>query len=348
MVKEWNFLRAIACLSIVLLHSTTSVGRAIGYNQIDYLHFIRILLCYATPTFIVLSEIILANKYSTSIPDGFFKKRVKWILGPFAAFALIDAFVVSYMRSNPDYVLDKFMSNLQGHYIGYFLLVIFQFYILHFLIVRYQIKTEKMVFIATTIMLLSLWFLHEELYLFEGSSSMQMISFPTWLGYFVIAFLVGKYYDHIKPMLVKYRSLLFVGLLFSTMLIYMSYSAGYADISSRRLDMLPFTFFMTLTILSIGSTFPQLRLVDLISNYSFGIFLLHWQVQRIMTPLILENTQLSANVFIAVTFLLSLTISMIIIKIVSFIPGSSYVFGKLKSLPVRKKREPELSTQKAG
>ncbi|WP_161567376.1 acyltransferase family protein [Exiguobacterium sp. SH3S2] len=347
-VKEWNFVRVIACLSIVLLHSSTSVGRIFGYSELFDLHFIRILLCYATPTFIILSEIILANKYSTSIPDGFFKKRIKWILGPFVAFALIDALIVSYMRSNPDYIFDKLMNNLQGHFIGYFLLVIFQFYVLHFLVVRYQIKIEKLIFMGTVLMISSLWLLNEEIYLFEGSSSIQMISFPTWLGYFVIAFLIGKHYEKLRPHLIVHRGLILVGLLFSIMLIYASYQAGYTDVSSRRLDIMPFTLFVTLTLLSIGSSLPHMKLVDLISKYSFGIFLLHWQVQRIITPIIFERTSLSSLTFIAIVFLASIVISMAIVKIVSYVPGSSYVIGKIRNAPKSKKYESEALSRKAS
>lgn len=345
MVKEWNFLRAVACLSIVLLHSTTNTGRSLGYANIADLHFFRVLLCYATPSFIVLSEMILANKYSTSIPNAFFEKRIKWILGPFISFSLIDALIVYQVSENQIDIFEKFTRNLQGHFIGYFLLVIFQFYILHYIVVKYKIKVEKWVFISVLIMFYSLWMLKEDINLFEDSLNIQMISFPTWIGYFVVAFLLGKHYSQISQYLQKYRSLVLVGLFFSVMLIYVSFQAGYTDVSSRRLDMFPLTIFMTLAILSVGSSLPHLKLVDYISNYSFGIFLLHWQVQRIITPIIADNTSLSAKTFIIVLFVSSIIISMTIVKAISLVPGSSYVIGKLRSIG---KSKPDASVRQVS
>ena len=96
MVKEWNLLRAVACLSVVLLHSTTQMGILLGGLQANYYDLFRIGLCYATPAFIVLSEIILANRYSLKVPSGFFIKRFKYIYIPFLVFSVIDGIVVNY------------------------------------------------------------------------------------------------------------------------------------------------------------------------------------------------------------------------------------------------------------
>lgn len=80
MIKEWNLLRVIACLSIVLLHSTTQTANVVGYPEIDNYHIYRIIMSFATPTFILLSEIIIANKYSNSIPEGFLEIELNILL----------------------------------------------------------------------------------------------------------------------------------------------------------------------------------------------------------------------------------------------------------------------------
>lgn len=120
MVREWNLLRTIACLSVVFLHSSTQIGRSFGYPSIENMYFLRVLLTYATPTFIVLSEIILANRYKDKIPPNFFTKRIKLIILPFIAFAIIDALVVNYMSESGINILAKIQSNLMGNFIGYF------------------------------------------------------------------------------------------------------------------------------------------------------------------------------------------------------------------------------------
>ena len=88
MIYEWNLLRTIACMSIVFLHSTTFVSYYYSLPDVDLYHLLRIILCFATPTFVLLSEIILANKYKHRIPGNFFSTRFKYIFLPFVSFAL--------------------------------------------------------------------------------------------------------------------------------------------------------------------------------------------------------------------------------------------------------------------
>lgn len=139
MIYEWNLLRAIACMSIVLLHSTTQIGRQIGMPDIEMYYLLRIALCFATPTFIILSEVILANKYKNRIPNGFFKKRIAYIFIPFVCFAFIDA-TISYNYQFDAALFGKFYRNLLGNYMGYFIIIILQFYVLHYLVVRFKIN----------------------------------------------------------------------------------------------------------------------------------------------------------------------------------------------------------------
>lgn len=84
MIKEWDYLRVVACLSILLLHTSSWVIMEVGVEpeQTIYL-FLRIALCYATPTFIVLSILILANRYREQIPTNFWSSRIHYILVPF-------------------------------------------------------------------------------------------------------------------------------------------------------------------------------------------------------------------------------------------------------------------------
>ncbi|MFQ3903317.1 acyltransferase family protein [Staphylococcus sp. 50Mo3-1] len=73
---EITYARAFFCISIVALHSfpglindphTTDFSKSIS-------SFLRILFLFATPAFIVLSEILLSMRYSDGLPKGFFKK----------------------------------------------------------------------------------------------------------------------------------------------------------------------------------------------------------------------------------------------------------------------------------
>lgn len=329
MIKEWNLLRTVACLSIVLLHSTTHIGRAIGYPQIENYHIYRLILCFATPTFIVLSEIILANKYNNKLPANFFKRRLKLIFGPFITFAIVDALVTNYLSTNGINLNENIFNNLLGMYEGYFILVIFQFYILHYLIIRFKISVERLLPISIVVMIIHLYLLKSGIpFFYEHRATLKLI-FTAWFGYFTVAFLIGKHYQAISQFLKSYKWLTIILVFFSIYLIFMSYNAGNTNIDSRRIDIFPLSIVISLAVLAWGQIIPNLKIINLISNYSLGIYLLHWQVQRIISPYI-ANLFNSTSTRVLGLFIISLTISIIIIKLISLLPFGKFLVGNTK------------------
>ncbi|WP_180349972.1 acyltransferase family protein [Bacillus sp. D386] len=329
MIKEWNLLRVIACLSIVLLHCTTQIGRSIGYPEITNYHFYRMLLCYATPTFIVLSEIILANRYPSKLPQNFWMKRLKFIFIPYLAFALIDAFVTFYLNPNTD-LSEKIINNaVFGRYEGYFILIIFQFYILHYIVTKFKLSMVWM--IPLSIYLMSFYLdmirLNPELSAQYGMTI--HIPFLAWFAYFTIAYAVGKNYKIVSEMLMKYRWMTVLLFIISLAVMYISYESGNTSVSSKRFDLLLFVIITSAMILAWGQKLPNYRIINIISNYSFGIYLIHWQVQRLVAPYIAGFFDHTSTRVLAL-FFVSLLISMSLIKLISLLPFGSYIIGQLK------------------
>ncbi|CAM5618308.1 Acyltransferase 3 domain-containing protein OS=Lysinibacillus sphaericus OX=1421 GN=LS41612_19805 PE=3 SV=1 [Lysinibacillus sphaericus] len=85
----------MACLSILLLHTSSWVILEVGVEPEQQVYlFLRIALCYATPTFIVLSIIILSNRYRERLPIYFWSNVLQYILVPFLVWAFVDALLV--------------------------------------------------------------------------------------------------------------------------------------------------------------------------------------------------------------------------------------------------------------
>ncbi|MFD1706496.1 acyltransferase family protein [Siminovitchia sediminis] len=342
MIKEWNMLRVAACLTIVLLHSMTQTSRVLGQPQTEFYHFGRILMCFATPTFIVLSIIILANRYNDKLPKNFWESRIKYIYLPFISFGIIDALVGNYLK--PNLLLDqKILDNvLTGKFIGWFILVIFQFYLLHFLVVRFKISVRKLFPFSVLIMGIYLYLINHDIITLGKYSYALKLPFIAWFGYFTSAFLVGKHYKTIAPKLYKYRWLTLVLLAASIGLVYLSYRLGNTAVDSRRFDLYPLVISMSAVILAWGQSLPNLKIVNLVSNYSFGIYLLHWQFQRLIAPhLPIFSSNYTYNVILL--FLTSLVCSMLTIKIISFIPFGSFIIGKTKKLKKSKMKPQQVN-----
>lgn len=137
-IKEIFVIRRLSCLSVVLLHVVSMVLMIQEESLASAAHTVdafRTLLMFSTPAFIFISEFLLARSYPGGVPAGFLKKRGKVIFVPFLFIAAVDAILMkSVAEEGAGFVsmISKFLENVfLGNFIGYFILVIFQFYILH-------------------------------------------------------------------------------------------------------------------------------------------------------------------------------------------------------------------------
>ncbi len=332
MIKEWNLLRTLACLNIVFLHSTTQMSKVIDHPQIDFYYYGRIFLCMATPAFIVLSIVILANRYPNRLPSDFWGKRVNYIFIPFLFFAVIDAFVTKYLDHNV-VIEEKITENiLTGNFVGWFILVIFQFYALHYLVTKLKMSMKWMLPLSLILMFCYLFAINEKIIKIDSISQVLRLPFLAWFGYFTVAYVIGKYYKILSAVLLSYRWLTLGFFVLSAAFVYFSYESGLVTgTHSRRMDLFPLVISFCLTVFAWGQKIPASKIINQISNYSFGIYLLHWQFQRLLAPHLGGMfSSYFANVLLL--FTVSLAASILTIKLISYLPFSSFIIGKVKKV----------------
>jgi len=328
-IKEWNYLRVIACLSIILLHCTTQIEKFDGFPANQFYRIIQELLCFATPSFILLSEIILANKYSDSLPQNFWKNRLKWIFTPFLFFGVIDYAI----RANFQFDLSSIPSILykwSGRYEGWFILVIMQFYILHYLVIKYKFKLRYFLPISLLIMLIHLSLLNSEISFFKQNIHHLKIPFTAWLGYFAIALYIGRYYSAFVMKATNYKWYFLVGLFLSVLLIYVNFDPDVIKANSRRLDIFPLTLMVVINVIIWAQNAPKIKLINIISNYAFGIYLVHWQVQYYITPYLVNNID-NPIIKIIALFFATLILTITIINLLSKFSVSQFIIGKIRN-----------------
>lgn len=195
-------MRSVACLSILLLHS---LARAYA-DENHIVNLVRLLLTFGTPTFIFISEFILARSYPQELPSNFWSKRLKFIMVPYILFGTFYAFLKSFEQTGE--LGNNFMGAfghflwrhlLLGDYHGYFILVIFQFYLLHYFFHNY-LKRWKPSYVMATALLINLLYLgffnfvkpyptEIGIYIWE---KFYWIPFFGWLFYFTLAYYCGR------------------------------------------------------------------------------------------------------------------------------------------------------------
>lgn len=353
-IKEINSIRSIACLCVVFLHAIQE--RLFSWESNDTLHTILGLLAYGTTTFIFLSELVLSRSYPDRLPERFFKKRVIPLLVPFIVMCFFYAFIGNY-NDFPN-VLRSFGLNLIGNYQGpWFILVIFQFYALHQLFVKYLRKIPAVFVLAGS-------FILNETYLavfnlIDPPSKTGFMAYlwgfgywvPCfgWLFYFSLAYYCGKNYERFIQYL-KSRSILVLTapIVGAALIVYVD-TFHAMPYGSKRMDMVPFATAMILALFLILSRLKkQPALLEFISQYTFGIYLIHLFFIR-ATYKTLHYIGLDFGYFeIPVMFLSAAIASIIAVHVLNKLPYGRYLIGGLRSAKRMEPIKPEDIPLKRG
>lgn len=289
-IKEIFVIRCLSCLSVVLLHVVTMVLMIQEEALSGIAHTVdsfRTLLMFSTPAFIFISEFLLARSYPEGVPAGFLKKRGKVIFVPFLFIAALDAILMkSVMEEGSGFLsfVRKFLENVfLGNFIGYFILVIFQFYILHMLLHGWLKKTSPVLVLSASFVINAVYLTYFSFIQQPSSAELDSIfpffwvPFPGWLFYFCLAFYCGKEYKRFLALINQYRYAVYCSAVLSAVLIVaVSYVNSEGMISSKRPDIMIYAVSIIFLCFHLFSKLKRVpAIVVFISNYSFSIYLLH-------------------------------------------------------------------------
>ncbi len=353
-LNEVFLLRSLACLSIVLLHSMTRIYE----NEEGVISLLKLFLSFGTPAFILISELVLAHAYPLQSPHGFLAKRVRYILIPFACFAIVYALQSTFTGGGSATMAElgtTVLSNLfLGTFPGYFVLIIFQFYVLHLLFQRMIFPKLRPAVVLAGTGVIQLAYLAVFNFVPAPETAWGALAwdryimlFPGWLFYFAFAYYCGRNYESFIARLRRYQALVFSGTAASILLLFVSHEAGWiAQVSSKRIDMIPFTICLVLTIVLMSSYMKRIpRLFITISRYSFGIYLVHPLVYAVlMLGISRSDLLMNSPLGTAVLLVIGLALTMLVVRIGIMLPYGEYIFGRVgigpKQATERKPAEP--------
>ncbi|MDT8860137.1 acyltransferase family protein [Alkalihalobacillus sp. MEB130] len=354
-MQEVYWLRIIACLSVVLIHAVSRVltdFSVTGDDRVVY-RTLQVILLYGTPMFVLLSTIVMTHAYKDHIPKGFLKKRLKYIFIPYLAMAAFYAGdkYYRYHWTFSDFA-KEFGYNVIGQWHGYFVLIIFQFYLLHLAFVKYSNRFKPLHVLTISFCIsvgywISLYFYFID-YVSHSSYLTLFFSrvlFVGWLFYYVVAYYCGKNYERFLNILNENWKFLLVGVIGSfTLLQYIYHTGILMRVTSARFDVILYTvllFFLLFYVFSKVKRVP--RWIVSTSGYSYGIYLLHPFVQTFVSRTVFrEATELT---YLFVQLIAGVFGPIVLIYLISKFPFGKYVVGKM---PVRKKDNKEVFKSKVA
>ncbi len=351
-IEELYALRSIACLSVVLLHAIGAGLQSIpsaSISEFNFLFFdsLNMLLYFSTPVFIFISIFLLAYSYRNKpLPENFLKKRGSFIFLPFLFMAFF--YSIPYATSTFEWGKKFFLNAAIGDYHGYFILIIFQFYLLYIFLHRFlrgaNPKIVVSVALAVNVAYLSVFHFvqppnipHSE-YIWER---FYWVPFLGWIFYFAVGYYCGHYYEAFTAFLKKNKKLILIAPFITSAVVLFLYHSNLLIVhSSKRIDILLHATAVALFIFYVMShvkTVPSLLVK--ISNYSFGIYLLHMFYISVVDVVYQAFSLSYGPVYIIFLFVFSTVASMATIYYMKSWKYAVYLVGKLPTSRAKSPKE---------
>lgn len=331
------WMRAIACLSVVMIHAISTTFYKFDMPNSGYiLRVSQLVLMYATPMFVFISEFLIAKNYHIYLKENFFKNKLITLGIPYIFINFGLAYVFGNFHDLKGYLSSVNKMMFHGGTVTYFIIIIFQFFILHKLFAKYLIKLSPIkVIIFSIIFSSSFWAMRNLIskpgiiYLDWMWQREGWMIFFGWFCYFILGFYIGIFYNDFMANIQNYKYSIYISTLLMLMIVVYNYLSGFLTmVSSKRLDIPLYVLTIILFVFLLSSYIKYVpKFILFISNYSFSIYLLHFFfVHR------LGRVHEHPVMNVIFTFTLSLVFSIIIAYLFNLSKYGKYLVGGIGNL----------------
>lgn len=292
---ELDIVRALAILAVVLIHGTSSatVEPTEGSASQIMFYILNVGSSFAVPLFIMLSGIVLFYSYegrwNAKTAMVFYRKRAVSLVIPYFIWALF-YFVFNHYINTGKLELDwsVFVSKLgwaEWSYHSYFMLIIFQMYLLFPLFMTLVDRTSwfRKWMIPCGLLIQEGFYVYRH-WFSEGIPNTDRIA-PTYMAYFLIGGAIGLYYPAVKRWVENHKLLtaaawLVAGVSYVSLFLFSRYKHMYAENTWYEVLWILYVTAAALFFMQAGRYLLQ-RLPRLskplvsIGVCSFGIYLIH-------------------------------------------------------------------------
>lgn len=351
-IEEVNFLRGFSILAVIAIHTTGYFTQIEHYNTLALLAiWTDVLSQFAVPLFIAISGFVLAKNYRQNFSlTKFYIKRARSILPQYVVFS---ALYTAYnhwgdMHSNSFTANLKLMGRNILHsdasYHLWFFAIIIQLYIAYPLIIKgYDVcKTRKKseYFLAGLFVIQVLWMVGTH----TSYANVIKVNGIAYLFYFSLGIYSQDYFNQLKGLsnrLTPVWGTMSLALTFgASSFIVIGLTTGHryyeippyfttgAELVYPVLRIVTFLFLWNIASGLASKRNALTKIMGKLGDYSFGIYLIHLFFNQI-TIKSLSNHQIGPNqwVFYPIVFTVTLIVSYIGVRLISFLPFSYYIIG---------------------
>ncbi len=342
-------------MAVIAIHVSASFTRmehinslALSYMTIDaFTHF-------AVPAFVFVSGFVLYNKYSKKTEwNIFYRKRLNSIVPQYfivSTFYMVSFFIASKLINTTidldlTSVLYRYLTGGAFYHLWFFVLII-QLYIMYpFILKIYNYAKQK----KNLFLLLSLSYILSILYsiFMDGHEALGQITlFSGYIFYFVLGMYINEEYNLLNSNYFTLNKLscslgvLFIGTVFYIVefaMNYFSYELIKANVLLENFwTLLAPIYFASITLIflyiSMNLKSDLLStLVGKIGSYSFAIYLVHAVILDILKRgLSFVDFDMNNLFYFPALFILTLLISIVIIKLATYLPNNKYIIGNIR------------------
>lgn len=343
-VSELYTVRALACLTIVLLHSMEAVANIRTELEQGVWTAVAVLLKFGTPVFVMVSAFLLAYSYSQrTTPRGMFQTRAAKLLPPFI---LIGAFYGGLSWYTDDLAASEtaaqFAENMfLAGYHGYFILIILQFFLIFDGYKRLSVRVGARPMILGSLLINAGWLAFFNFVPapagYWGDQIWHRVSwlpFPGWLFFFTVAYYLGANVEATRRFIRDKAWDIAAAALAAAMLVGSLFLTGLVPVdSSKRIDMLLLAPLAFAVFFMIGARRPN-RVLLWVSANSFGIYLLHFFFIAVVGKVLSSSPiPFPSVVFAVVLFVASAALSGLATMALNRLPLGQFIVGPAGRLP---------------
>ncbi|WP_199241674.1 acyltransferase [Desulfosporosinus sp. Sb-LF] len=361
-IKEIHLLRGFGVLAVIAIHTSGYFTEIPRFNTLVLVNlWTDIFSQFAVPLFVFISGFVLTRNYSSNfLLSEFYQKRVRSIVPQYLIFSV--AYTVfnnwEVMQSNlikeNGALLFKNILHSDASYHLWFFSIIIQFYIVYPLILRiynfFKQQNRVELLLAVFLILQTLWMegLHTNYF------GVLKINFIAYLFYFGMGMYSSNHFERLRnslkgltPIFLTISLVLTIGVSF---FIIIGLKMGYryneipayflmgAELIFPILRISTFLLLFNLARNLVGKRNSLEKAIYKLGDYSFGIYLIHIFFNQYAIRILRNHSIGYSNwIFYPLVFSVTLIISYLAVRLISYLPISYYVIGHRVKLPTNKK-----------